>query len=182
MKIGIIAVVGAMMFLIIGVFMYFPSRQMAKRLKNELSVVKNQIRQIERIFGKGDKMERSKKMLEARYQNVSSKFPKKEEEAMRMLSDIAKKFKTEVNSVSSRPKEFVFDGDGKKLEVQGEFCQKILVSMKIKANYKDLIEYIDALKETLPAYITIESLVIRKDTSGSLKLNVDLNLILYLLA
>jgi len=170
-----------MAFLTFWVFVYLPSRQKLKELKNEFSIVKNQIRQIEGMFGKGEKMERDKRMLEVQYQNINSKFPEKEEEALGMLSDIAKKFKTKVYSISSQPKVFILDEVGKKLEVQGKFCQKILILMKIKASYRDLSEYIDALKESLPAYITIESFVIRNDASGSLKLAVDLNLVLYLL-
>jgi len=181
MRTNIIAAIFVLAFLITLIFLYLPSTRKINNLKNKLSVVQSRIRKIEGIFNAGGEMKKGREMVEVRYRLISSKFPSKEEEALGMLSDIAKNFNSEVYSVSSRPKEFILDKNGKRLEVKGKFCQTILISMKIKASYRDLIEYIDALKESLPAYITIESLTMRKDVSGSSKLHVNLSLILYLL-
>lgn len=182
MKIGIIAAISLMVLLIFWVFMVLPSKRKINAMKEELSGVQNQIRQIEEIFSIDGKMEKGIRTLKARYKFVNSKFPSKEEEALGKLSDIAKRYKTEIYSVSSQPKEFVLDENGRNLEVEGKICQKILISMKLRASYRDFIEYIDALKEMLPSYITVESLTIQKDASGPLKLNINLSLTLYLLA
>ena len=121
-------------------------------------------------------------LLETRYKELNSKFPEKEEGALGALSDLAKKHKIEIRSIRSQPKSFFLDENAQKIEIDGKVCQIFLVSMEIRTSYRDLVEYIDALKEYLPAYVTIESMRINKEASGSLKLNVALDLALYLLS
>ncbi|MCK5178342.1 MAG: hypothetical protein KAR32_02345, partial [Candidatus Omnitrophica bacterium] len=81
-----------------------------------------------------------------------------------------------------QPKVDFLDEDAQKVEIEGRVCQKFLVSIEIKAIYGDLVEYVDNLKESLPAYITIERMRIRKETSGARQLSITLDLNLYLLS
>ena len=182
MKINIIAGISVAAFIIFWVFLYIPSKKTIKKLKEELGIVQGQIRQIEGNFGEGGKLGDWIILLEKRYKALDSKFPEKEEEALGALSDLAKQHKIEIRSIQSQPKTFFLDKDAKKIDIEGKVCQIFRVSMELSASYQDLVEYIDALKESLPAYVTIESLRVNKSSSGSLKLNVALNVALYLLS
>jgi hypothetical protein len=177
-KINIIAAISVATFAIFWVFLYIPSQKTIGDLKRELGIVQSQIRQIEGNFSGSGKLEQGILLLEKRYKEFNSKFPEKEEEALGALSDLAKQYKAEIRSVKSQPKSIFLDESGKKIEIEGKVCQTFLVSMEIRTSYGGLVEYIDALKELLPAYVTIESMHIRKEASGSLKLIVALDLAL----
>jgi Tfp pilus assembly protein PilO len=75
-----------------------------------------------------------------------------------------------------------FDANRKKAEIDGKNCQLLSVSIAMKSSYKDLFAYIQTLKELLPAYVTIERLEMGRDASGTSKLNVSLDLTMYLLS
>ncbi|MCK5081268.1 MAG: hypothetical protein KAR31_00040 [Candidatus Omnitrophica bacterium] len=181
-KINIVTATGVLAFLMLWGFLYLPSIKVVKELKSELNGIQDQIRQIEgKVTGDG-KTKQGIRELELRAQWVNSKFPEKEEKALRMLSDLAKEFKIDVLSIRSQPKVDFLDEDAQKVEIEGRVCQKFLVSIEIKAIYGDLVEYVDNLKESLPAYITIERMRIRKETSGARQLSITLDLNLYLLS
>lgn len=181
-KINIVTATGVLAFLMLWGFLYLPSIKVVKELKSELNGIQDQIRQIEgKVTGDG-KTKQGIRELEVRYQWVNSKFPEKEEKALRMLSDLAKEFKIDVLSIRSQPKVDFLDEDAQKVEIEGRVCQKFLVSIEIKAVYGDLVEYVGTLKESLPAYITIERMRIRKETSGARQLSITLDLNLYLLS
>ena len=112
------------------------------------------------------------------YKDFSSKFPEKEEESLRILSDIARNLNIEIISISPKPKR-VFEAAGR---VEEKICQFISVSMEMRGTYFNLVKYIESLKKDLPAFLSIEELRIKKERIEGSLLNIMLTFKLYLLS
>ena len=67
--------------------------------------------------------------------------------------------------------------------IEGKACEELSVSMEIRCLYNDLIRYIETLRNSLPAFVSIEKISVTKDKSASpSKLYVRLYIKLYLLS
>lgn len=152
------------------------------KIKSELFNKEKQIQDIETTIGKDKTLEKGIELLQVSRRRLNNKFPPKEEGGLEMLSDFAKKLNIEFISIEPKPKQAFLDENGSKVELEGKSCQGVLVAIEIKCLYKELVKYIQLLKESLPAFVTIETLRVNKDKSGMPKLNVILNLNLYILA
>ena len=177
-----IAVVIIAGFVVLGFLVYSPIKGKVSGLRGDLTNIDSQIKQIETTVDPHRTVEEERKILEERCAKLNSKFPAKEEESLRMLSDFARKMNISVLSTRSQPKTSFLDADKQKVEISGKICQKILVTMEMKGSYKDFLKYLETLKESLPAYLTIERLRMSKDSSGMPVLNINLDINLYLLS
>jgi len=119
--------------------------------------------------------------VEAEIIHIRIEVPQKEEEAVRLLSAIAKDLSVEIGSIRLQPKVDFSFADGKQIFDQKK-CQVVIVSINMKSYYKNFIDYLEKLKESLPAVVTVESLTISKAGADSAKLNITMNLKLYLLS
>lgn len=181
-KIIIISIIVLLVFLVFWFFIYLPSKNTVARIKSELISVESQVRKIETIIGKTKSMDESMQLLIERYRALDDRFPLKEEESIRMLSRLSHKLNIELVSIKPQPKAAFLDDNRKEVEIDGRICQRVFVAMKINCSYKDLVKYIESLKQTLPAFITIEKLRVKKDGTGTRGLNVTLDINLYLLS
>jgi len=169
-------------FLIFWIFFYGPSRGRANRLKSRLLIAKGEIQDIEAMVDKDRPVSESINLLRKRQEELENKFPEKEEQSLRGLSDLARRFDIEVISISPQQKKIFLDKDSDQVKVSGKTCQRVYVGMKIRCSYEGLVRFIEALKEDLPAFVTVEHLEIQKYAAGSRKrLNVVLELNLFLL-
>lgn len=125
MKIKIIAGLCVIALLAHWLLLYLPSKRLIKKLQNELHDIKIQISQIEDKVSFGGKMEKGIMLLDERFRMISSKFPEKEEEALAMLSILAKKHNIDLRSVKSQPKDYFFDEQSSKIQIDGKYCKKI---------------------------------------------------------
>ncbi len=182
-KIIIISLIVIAVFLIFWLFIYSPTKCSVQRYKRELISQESQIKEIEAVIGEAKTMDEGIRLLKARYQGLNNKFPQKEEDSLRMFSDIAKKLNIEIISIRPQPKREFLDEDNQKVEIEGATCLTVLVTIEMDCFYKDLVKYIQALKEASGlAFVTLEKLQITKDKSGTPKLNIVLDLSLYLLS
>lgn len=181
-KITIIGLAILLAFLVFWLFIYLPSKNTVKRIKSELISADNEIGEIEAAISEAKTADEGIRLLKQRYQELNNKFPPGEEDSLRMLSDFAKKLNIEITSIkpggSKRP---FLDEDNKNVEIEGKTCQIVSVSIEMSCLYKDLVEYLQTLKESLPAFMSIEKLKISKDKLLTKKLNITLDLNLYLL-
>lgn len=167
---------------LLGLFAYLPAVREISLLKGEVSGIRDQIEQIEASVGQGHSIAEGIEALKNRYRALDTKFPVKEEEALGLLSEFAKKCNITVVAIKSQPKVEFLDAKDQKVEIEGKVCQILPVSIDVKSNYNDLGKYIEMLGESLPAYVTIEELNIRKESGGGPGLRVTMELNLYLLA
>lgn len=167
---------------LLGLFVYLPAVREISLLKGEVSGIRDQIDQIEASVGQGHSIAEGIEALKNRYRALDAKFPVKEEKALGLLSEFAKKCNITVVAIKSQPKVGFLDGKDQKVEIEGKICQILPVSIDVKSNYNDLGKYIEMLGESLPAYVTIEELNIRKESGEGPGLRVTMELNLYLLA
>jgi len=172
-------------------FLYLPPNNSMKTVKSELLETEKQIEEIERMIDKTTPINESLDLLRERHARLKGKFPEKEEESLRVLSDFARKFNIDVISTKPQAKKIVYRKDKEEpVKIKGKILQQVYVSIEMKCYYQDLVSYIEMLKNDLPAFMMVESVKIIKDktkekNSGSaakFKLNVILNLSLYLLS
>ena len=181
-KIILLTAIVALAFSAVWFFVYLPERNRLHQFKEQLADVESQIRQVQGDAQANKAVEEKIKFLQERYKYVETKFPPKEYEALRLLSDFARKVNVNILSIRSEPKEIFLDEAQQKIEVEGKVCQRLPVSVELKCRYQDMLAYLEMLEDFLPAYVTVEGLRIRKDEAGSFKLDMTLDLNLYLLS
>ena len=179
--VGIAAVV-MLLAVLTGVFIYAPTLRKVGLLKNELMVAQNQIEQIEAAVGGGPSIAEGIKLLKDRHSKLDMKFPSREEEALRLVSEFARARGISIISMKSRPKTEFLDVENKSVGMEEKICRILPVSIELTSSYKDLGQYIEILNESLPAYVTIEKLKIRKESGTASDLRIILELNLYLLS
>jgi uncharacterized protein YfbU (UPF0304 family) len=158
--------------------MYTPRKAKFVALQSELDRIKSQIDQLEQNgFMKGEMSS-----VEVMIQELDRKFPKKEEETIRRLSDLAKTRGVVIVSLRTQSKTDCYAEFQQAIKIENKSCQKVRVLIDIKSTYKDMVEYVQSLKKELPAYITIEKLNMQKINPAEPALNVSLELNLYLLS
>lgn len=151
------------------------------KIKNDLADVNSQIKQIETNIEPGKDIDELNRALENRFRQLNSKFSKKEEDALRLLSDFARKFNVGIVYIRSQPKVFFLDSSQQKVTLEDMSCYQFLISMEIKSSYRDLLKYLETIKESLPAFVVVERIRINKDPYGTPVSNIKLDLNLYLL-
>ncbi len=180
-KIFILAILLGVVFFLVWIFIVIPRQITLSRMKEELKSIQNQILEIESIVPKDAKIDQVIRAFDEEKQRLVSKFPNRDEEGIKMLSDYARKFNIEIVSLRSQTKVLFFDRDQKKVEIEGKNCYQVLVSIELKSQFKNLVQYLQDLKKTFPRYITLEKVKINKDFSSPNSLYVTVDLYLYLL-
>jgi len=171
-------------------FLYSPSRKNLNEAKQDFSAVEQEIQEIESLVDGSVPIAESLSMLKEKYQELDSKFPDKEEETLRMLSDFAQKMNIDIVSIKPQRKRTVWRKEEEEaVQVDGKICQCVTVSIDVRCFYQDLVKYIEMLKKDLPAFMVVESVRLLKDKTRVKeskltrdKLNVILIVGLYLLS
>ena len=159
-----------------------PLNQLKHSLKAELMGLEDQIQQIEAMGDQDKTKEEKVRILREKYQLLGNKFPEKEEESLGLLSSYAQELQIEVISIKSQPKKVFLDVNHKKVEAGGKSCQEIPVTIEMKGTYQASVQYIEMLREVLPAYVVVEKIKMHKDPLEPSRLDVHLDLNLYLLS
>jgi len=177
------AVAGAavVVFLWFIFFVYIPGSNAVKMMQIELVNAERQIKEIEESVGKDKSLNEGVRLLQERYQELDSKFPSREERSLKILSLLARNFDIRIVSINPAPKSDLLDDDNRPVAIGQRTCRVMAVSLDIYCSYKDLVQYLQALQESSPALITFERIKITKDRLGTKKLNITLDLNLYLL-
>lgn len=180
-RIILVIAVFSILFLAFWLLFYLPAKSKMSRLKADLLLVQSQIRQIEVTATEGKSLEEGIKLLTERYRQAEERFPKKEEDSLRTLSNLARKLNITITSTRLQPKVLLLNENQQKMELEGRNCYKFVVTIEMKSAFKDLVRYMELLKESLPAYFTIDRLKIDKASAEAPFLNVALDVSLYLL-
>ncbi len=181
-KIIAITVIILLALFIAWLVVYIPAQDNVSQLKRELAGVENQIHQIEALVEKGKTIDEGIRIFQERYQQLTAKFPPREEEGLKVLADFARKQNIEVVSTDSQGKAPCRGENQQEIEAEGKKCQVLLISMEMRGSYRDLVQYLETIKKELPVFITVERLSIARDGYGPTRLRVILSLNLYLLS
>lgn len=162
------------------VFFYLPGSAQLGRTKSELLKLQEEVGDIERVMDEIKTEGMSIESLKARYEQLHNRFPSKEEESLRQLTDFARKLNLEIVSLSPKPKRELTGRDNKAVLIDGRPCHLISVTLDMKGSYKYLVSYLKLVRESLPAFSTVELLRLGRMESEKDKLDIALELNLYL--
>ena len=114
-------------------------------------------------------------------QELGRKFPEAEQRSLVLLSDYANKFRVQMTQISPDPPAIFNDSRGEAVVVDQKTCFYVYTALKMKADYVNLVKYLDVLNRVLPAYMTVERLEIEDPSPAAPRLEVNAELALYLL-
>jgi hypothetical protein len=180
-KIIIISSIVFFIFLFFWVFLYLPAAKEIGSLKKELVLTSNQIQAIELLLSGSGSRDQAIRLLKQKQQYLNSKFPQKEEESLRFVSDLARKNKIYIISLQPGSKTELLDENGKSLTIQGKVANFLPITMEVSCFYKDLVKYLLELKNNSPAFISVISLNVKNDIQQNGKVRASITFNLYLL-
>lgn len=181
-KILIIVGAGLFTFLIFLLFIYLPTQATLKRLKAQLAEIEVQLQEVENITKEGKPIEEGIRLLKERYNVLNGCFPPTEEETLKTLIDLAKDTKIDIDSIDPHQRVVFVDENNTPQQIEGKTCYKMPVSIKIRSSYKDFVSYAEALRKSIAAFVTVEKLQIEKNQEDAKKLNIYVEINVYLLA
>lgn len=179
-KIIVFGGAGFLVFLALWLFLYLPSIAKIRNLKKELLLAEAQIQDIEKFLSGARDRGEAIQLLKQREQYLSMRFPQKEEEGLRILSELARKNNIEVISLEPGSKTEFLDESGKQLIIEGKIANYLPMTMEISCFYKDLLKYLSDLKADLPLFASVTDLNVKKDSqlAGRIRASVSFNLYL----
>ena len=178
----VIKLIGGLILFLVVLFFYYGRRSNNALVKTQLIGSQNQVKELLLAVGKNKTAEEITVTMQKQYEALNNKFPSKEEDAFKIFSTTARNFKIAV--INFRPQgksEYIFNESEKAL-LEGRKCYKIPISMNVKASFKNLVLFLEALEDANFVGATVERLNITKDSSGESNLNVTLEITLYLLS
>ncbi|MBI5150553.1 MAG: type 4a pilus biogenesis protein PilO [Candidatus Omnitrophica bacterium] len=166
-------------FLFVWSLMYIPLKEKVARLRHDLEETQGYIHQVQAMVPSGGQgqIREGIKSLEKQYNQLAARFPEKEEASLTALFDLARRANVEISAIQSRPKNFC----AKEAGIEGKKCYELPVSLSLKGNYKNLVEYIELVRTSLPAFVTFEKLTVQKAGQGAPDIDAALEIKLYLL-
>ena len=180
-KIIILGSVIFFVFLFFWVFLYLPAAKEIGSLKSELISTDTQIQAIETLLSGSGSRDEAVRLLKQKEHYLNNRFPQKEEESLRFIPEFARKNNIEVVSLRPGAKTEFLDEAGKQQVVEGRVLNYLPITMEVNCFYKDLVTYLLELKSSLPAFVSVISLNVQKNSQYSGKVHASVLFNLYLL-
>jgi hypothetical protein len=163
-----------------GIFVYAVNNSALRTVKREFFVLNTQIKEITSTMEAFDGMEKGIIALKEKSVRLHEKFPDQAQDSLAALSNFARRLNIDVVSMEPAGKsDFLYNG--KQLLVDGRICQVVRVNLNLKCGFRQLVRYLEGLNNAVPAFICTEKILLRKEGEILPRLNVELNLDLYLL-
>lgn len=171
------AVVGLIFFA--GLIANFSARQEAARVDRELVALK---KQISHSLGQALSLEQALKDIQKSMQAWEKKLPPREEDVISAVTAAAKEQRMDLLSIHSLPKTVYLGEDNLPISVDGKTCYQVVMSLDLKGNYHQLVNYVEAMERKIPVVFTIEQMQINKIAAEPGRLSIKITFKLYLLA
>ncbi len=181
-KIIFIALIIAIASLGLWFIIYLPAKTTLRQTQDEFLKAEGQIKEIEAIVRRANTAVEAMKLLKEKYRRLDNKFSSRQEEALKILSEPARRVNVEIISVNPKPQAVFVDKENQKISIDGKTCRVVPVSMEIRCFYKDLVKYIDALNQAPPVYITAQKILTKREGPVTAMLDIKLELNLYYLS
>ncbi len=183
-KIGISIAVLVLVLLCAWLFLYRPTASKLKELKTRFHDIEAAIRQIESIASRGKDLKDSIMDLEETRSRLKQKFPAKEEESLRILSQLARDNDIEVIRFKPQSKKLFRSAGDRQGDavIEGKTCRQLSVVLELRSTYHDLLHYIDALKSSGAAFFVVRKMELRKNYTDSRLLSVGCTIDFYYLS
>lgn len=149
-----------------------------KKLNISIKKAKQEIEQINQARLKANELRKTAETSKELYKL----FPVKEEDGLKIIFNYAKMRNAEIVSVEPQTRETFKDSASQEITNQGKTCKTILVALKLKSTYADLIEYIKSLNIALSGFVTVERLEIKQKSDRGVKKHIEMDVKLYILS
>ncbi len=159
---------------------YLPNKSRTISLMHDLMESRMHVQQLQALVGVRN-IRPEVRLIKDEYERVQQKFPSNEEESLRLLPDYAQKMNIDILSLKRQPRVSYLDGAGAPVMFQGYSVETSLISLEMRGLYKDLLQFLRTLDESLPGFLYADRITINKDREGSLKLTIGLDFRSFLL-
>ena len=180
-KVFIISLVVLFISLLLWVIVYLPGNKEISILNQELISTQQQIQTIEILLAGSPSKDEAIRLLKLKQQHLIDKFPQKEKESFELISNFARKNNVEVISWQPGLKTEFRDEAGKQKIIEGKVVNYLPITMEVRCFYKDLVKYLLEMESDLPAFVSVVSLNIRKESQFTGKVRTRIGFNLYLL-
>jgi len=163
---------------VLWVFIYNPARSKMKKLKEELAFIDSEIKKIEMISGGKEKLDIAYEKFYKKFAELERLIPVEEKTTLSALSSTANEMNIDV--LSTKPGKI--EPASLDVETGKKRIMAMPVSMNIKCAYINLGRYLNALRNELPALISVDSVnIVRPGREDATHLDVILSVTLYML-
>ncbi|MBU9889165.1 MAG: hypothetical protein KTQ49_04795 [Candidatus Omnitrophica bacterium] len=160
---------------------YKPLRAQLGAIEEKVFVAENKLEWLGPILEELKDPARVTDYLSQKAQELNRKFPDSEQRSLVLLARYAPKFRVQAVRIQPEPSQVFRDGRHKEVLVDQTPCAYVYTRMKLKADYKNLVKYFEALNKVLPAYFSLEKLEITDRAPASPRLEAEADLALYFL-
>ena len=151
------------------------------RLKKELADKEGQSRKIEQLIGAKGQLQDVLVNFGNKLKKLEDRFPTREETVIRTLNSIAREANFEV--LSLRPGEIlpVERTQLDKAGLGGKQFSGLVLTVEARAPFRNLMNFLEKIENDLSAVITVDKMYLSKSKPSDLRLEIKMNLTLYLL-
>ena len=165
---------------------YLPQGKRFEGLKKELQETNAEISQIKAtagISGQDVSMAKSLDALQKKLKAMDGKFPSKEEMVLREIPNFANRYGVQITTMQPSKKRVVTAIGGEAVGISGYVIEELQVGISAAGNYRNLGEYLRALRETFPTHVKINNLSLSIGGKKDLGiLNISFSITTYLVA
>lgn len=164
--------------LVVWLILYFNYASGAKKINQDINKGKQEIARIKQLLLDVEQKREQEKKSRQLYQL----FPKKEEDGLRQVFNLAKSNRVEIITVEPRCREVFKDRFGQKIMYQNKSSYQVVVDLKLKSSYADLLAYLKALDQALSGFISCERILIKSNANDNMRRDVELEFKIYVLS
>ena len=158
--------------IIVFFFLYLPRSFKAGSVRDSLDKYSQEIKQIKSAAGEGLGPEETKKILAKKLEVLELKFPSKEEEIIKRISQVADDLNIEVLSISPGGKTALKDFP----KIEGKECYVLPIVVEMNCEFIKIVNYINELTDNFPSLLTVEGLTLsQSSTEGLIGVRLSLN-------
>ena len=163
------------------VFVYGPAQHQLLEARRKAFFVEGQTKWLEEITAVNKNPEEAIRQLMLVHKTLGRQFREDSARSLLLLAAYANNFRIRMAEIRPEEPELFTDRWGDPVMIDGKKCVFVYTQMNFKADYVNLVKYLDALHQVLPAYMTVDRLEIESQPTATPQLNVKAWISLYFL-
>ncbi len=166
------------------VFIFIPQMNRFEAMKSELASTEKEIAEIKTTTGTtGDEpMAKALEALQNKFKLLNAKLPPKEELILRELPNFANRFGVEIKSMQPQKKRAITKIGDMDVTIKGHTVEEFQIAIVAAGRYKEIGEYLHALKNEFPAAIRIIGFNMTQTPGGGGRLAVNFSIMTFLVS
>jgi Tfp pilus assembly protein PilO len=179
-NIVIVALTIVVTFVIVWLYVYIPVKGDFGKISSQLEAVNQRVKTIEANIPRNETTAEHVSELKQTFLELSQRVPEDEGEVLKLLTDFIRGLNMRIEFSKTGDRRLWLDDSKKAIEVDNKQCEMLPVNFRLKGTYKQLIELVAVMRESIPALIRIERVFIESSAEQADILNILLDINLYL--